>query len=289
MEVHRRQRRSSRPPATRPCRRPGSRTSAASRSASSVRSPRTCPSWSRPTASRTSRSPTSSTATNAAADDLKAEGADVVVLLVHEGAPTPTSHVGDDPASRLRQDRQRRRRRRRRDRLRPHPPGLQPPVPVPGVGGQDRAVTERPVVSAGQYGTNLNQLALHASTRTPARCRHPARASSRCRPTTVGHVPSRPTTRPTRPPSRSSTPPSPRPTCSARGARQDRRPVQPGQALATARENRGRRVHPGQPGRRGPAVGDRSPDAGCGADRLHEPGRPAPGHGRRGTAATRAR
>ncbi len=50
------------------------------------RAPR--PSWSRPAASPTSRSTDIVEATNAAADDLVAAGADVVVLLVHEGAPT---------------------------------------------------------------------------------------------------------------------------------------------------------------------------------------------------------
>ena len=51
-------------------------------------------------ASRRSRSPTSSTATNDAADDLKAEGADVVVLLVHEGRrTTDCASIDDDPTS----------------------------------------------------------------------------------------------------------------------------------------------------------------------------------------------
>ena len=48
--------------------------------------------------------------------------------------------------------------RGRRDRLGSHPPGLQLHVPRRAVGAEGRAVTERPVVSAGQYGTNLNQL-----------------------------------------------------------------------------------------------------------------------------------
>ena len=39
-------------------------------------------------------------ATNDAADDLKADGADVVVLLVHEGAPnTDCATMDDDPTS----------------------------------------------------------------------------------------------------------------------------------------------------------------------------------------------
>ena len=97
-------------------------------------------------------------ATNAAATDLKAEGADVVVLLVHEGAggtsyasaTTPGTAFGDIVN------------------------GVSPDVdaivsghthlaynhsvPVPAWVTEGRAVTERPVVSAGQYGENLNKL-----------------------------------------------------------------------------------------------------------------------------------
>ena len=91
LAVHRRQRpQEGRRHAT-PLPRHWTRPSAASRSASSVRSPRTCPSWSRRPASRTSRSPTSSTRSTRRPTELKADGADVVVLLVHEGAPTPTA------------------------------------------------------------------------------------------------------------------------------------------------------------------------------------------------------
>jgi 5'-nucleotidase len=97
-------------------------------------------------------------ATNAAATDLKSEGADVVVLLVHEGAggtsyasaTTPGTVFGDIVN------------------------GVSPDVdaiisghthlaynhsvPVPAWATEGRAVTERPVVSAGQYGENLNRL-----------------------------------------------------------------------------------------------------------------------------------
>jgi 5'-nucleotidase len=96
-------------------------------------------------------------ATNAAANDLKAEGADVVVLLVHEGASgTDCATMDDDPTSDFGSIIH----------------GVNDNVdaivsghthleyncsfPVPGWAG--RAVTERPVVSAGQYGTNLNKL-----------------------------------------------------------------------------------------------------------------------------------
>ncbi len=97
-------------------------------------------------------------ATNEAATDLKGAGADVVVLLVHEGAggtsfasaTTPGTVFGDIVN------------------------GVSPDVdaivsghthlaynhsvPVPAWVTEGRAVTERPVVSAGQYGENLNKL-----------------------------------------------------------------------------------------------------------------------------------
>ena len=68
---------------------------------------------------------------NAVADDLRdgdpSNGeADVVVLLVHEGAATHRCRIRHRPELGVRQDRERRRRRRRRDRVRSHPPRLQP-------------------------------------------------------------------------------------------------------------------------------------------------------------------
>ena len=77
-------------------------------------------------------------ATNEAADELEAEGADVIVLLVHEGAATTPHRRGDRPELRVRPDRQRRRPRRRRDHLRPHPPRLQPLDPGAGLGAGSR-------------------------------------------------------------------------------------------------------------------------------------------------------
>ena len=84
--------------------------------------------------------------TNAAADALKAGGADLVILLVHEGAPTTAvadASTNDNPFSRI----------------------------VNGVDNDVNAIISghthlpykhlingRPVVSSGQYGTNLNQL-----------------------------------------------------------------------------------------------------------------------------------
>ena len=74
-------------------------------------------------------------AANAEADELKADGADIVVLLVHEGAGgTDCATIGRRPDVRLRQDHHRRRRERRRDRVRPHPPRVQLPFPVPDWG-----------------------------------------------------------------------------------------------------------------------------------------------------------
>ena len=110
-----------------------------------------------PAGIRTSRSPTSSTPPTRRPNDLEAEGADVVVLLVHEGASgTDCATMDDDPTSDFGSIIH----------------GVNDNVdaivsghthleyncsfPVPGWAG--RAVTERPVVSAGQYGANLNKL-----------------------------------------------------------------------------------------------------------------------------------
>jgi len=97
-------------------------------------------------------------AANRSAAQLKADGADLVVLLVHEGATStdyadavdPNSDFGDivtnvsddvdaiiSGHTHLAYDHR---------------------VPVPGWEAEGRTVTERPVVSAGQYGVNLNQL-----------------------------------------------------------------------------------------------------------------------------------
>lgn len=97
-------------------------------------------------------------AANATADDLRAEGADVVVLLVHEGAPTTAYDDAVDPDTSFGQIVN----------------GLDGDidaivsghthlaydhaVPVQQWIDEGRAVTTRPVVSAGQYGSNLNQL-----------------------------------------------------------------------------------------------------------------------------------
>lgn len=98
-------------------------------------------------------------ATNAAADDLKAnQGADLVILLVHEGAADTTyatatsetnafghivNHVSSDVDAIV----------SGHTHL-----AYNHAVPVQAWIEEGRAVTKRPVVSAGQYGTNLNQL-----------------------------------------------------------------------------------------------------------------------------------
>ena len=97
-------------------------------------------------------------AANAAADTLRTQGADVVVLLVHEGAPTTTLASATDPGNAF-------------GRIVTGVDGdidaivsghthlaYNHAVPVPEWQTEGRAVTTRPVVSAGQYGTNLNRL-----------------------------------------------------------------------------------------------------------------------------------
>jgi 5'-nucleotidase len=96
-------------------------------------------------------------ATNQAANDLKAEGADVVVMLVHEGAPgTDCAKMDDDPTSdfgsiitgvnnNV-------------DAIVSGHTHLAYNCSFPVEGWTGRPVTDRPVVSAGQYGSNLNRL-----------------------------------------------------------------------------------------------------------------------------------
>ncbi len=98
------------------------------------------------------------TEVNNSADALKAEGADFVVLLIHEGAATTDYSSAVDPASDFGQvvngvD-------ANIDAIVSGHTHLayNHSVPVPAWANEGRAVTERPVVSAGQYGTNLNKL-----------------------------------------------------------------------------------------------------------------------------------
>jgi 5'-nucleotidase len=99
------------------------------------------------------------TAVNAEADTLKSAGVDVIVLLVHEGAPsTDCATMDDDPTSDFGSiitgvnDKV--------DAIISGHTHLAYNCKFPVAGWTGRPVTERPVVSAGQYGYNLNQLDL---------------------------------------------------------------------------------------------------------------------------------
>ncbi|HEY0645247.1 MAG TPA: bifunctional UDP-sugar hydrolase/5'-nucleotidase [Nocardioides sp.] len=94
--------------------------------------------------------------TNAAADRLKADGADVVILLVHEGAPSTSladASTNDNVFSRIVN-------------------GVDSDVSAIISGhthlAYNHTINGRPVVSAGQYGTNINQLVLTVDTDTNA-------------------------------------------------------------------------------------------------------------------------
>ena len=105
-------------------------------------------------------------AANAGAAKLKAQGADIVVLLVHEGAATTAYSSAVDPTSDFGKIVK----------------GVDADidaiisghthlaynhrVPVPQWQGEGRAVTRRPVVSSGQYGYNLNRLNFRYNTNT---------------------------------------------------------------------------------------------------------------------------
>ena len=74
-------------------------------------------------------------AVNEEADNLKAGGADIIVMLVHEGSGTTNCTTMDDrPHEPLRLDHPRCQRQHRRHRLRPHPPGVQLLLPGGGLG-----------------------------------------------------------------------------------------------------------------------------------------------------------
>ncbi len=95
------------------------------------------------------------TAVNAEADQLKAEGVDIIVLLVHEGAPTSScdSVTGDNDFGKIVKGVN-----KNVDAIVSGHTHLtyNCQVDVPEWAG--RSVTQRPVVSAGQYGYNLDQL-----------------------------------------------------------------------------------------------------------------------------------
>ena len=97
-------------------------------------------------------------AANRTADQLKSQGADLVVLLVHEGATTTALSSATDPTSDFGQI---------VNGVNANIDAIisghthlayNHSIPVQQWIDEGRAVTSRPVVSAGQYGTNLNQL-----------------------------------------------------------------------------------------------------------------------------------
>ena len=101
---------------------------------------------------------------NDSAADLKAAGADVVVMLVHEGAPSTDCTKMTNPATAWGQivtgvsgD---------VDAIVSGHTHLAYNCSFPVASWSARPVTERPVVSAGQYGSNLNQLVFTVDTST---------------------------------------------------------------------------------------------------------------------------
>ena len=218
-------------------------------------------------------------ATNAAATDLKAGGADLVVLLVHEGSPStsarsPTLHRRRDDVG---QHRPEHLGRRGRDHLRPHAPGLQLPVhggrtgPTAGV----RSPSVRWSRPASTAPTSTSWCS--STTRPPT----PLAAISQDVIATagVGYAPD--------PRSRAS---STTRSSYAETAGAEVLGKMSGQfkraSLPRVRQRHREpwwRVDAEQPGRRGPALVDR------GRHRVHEPGRPARrhgGHGQRRASAT---
>ena len=212
-------------------------------------------------------------ATNREADELKAAGADIVILLVHEGAATTALSSAVDPASDFGKIVNGVNAQRRRDHLGAHAPGLQPPDPGAGLAGvEGRTVTRRPVVSSGQYGYNLNRLNFRFNTDTGEL----VGISQSIVPLQSGdavwtpNFPADPATAAIVDGRRSSRP-------SVLGARQlgkHPRAVQPGQAGQRHHREPRWRVDARQPGGGGPALGHPG-HRGRRADRVHEPGRSA--------------
>ena len=139
-------------------------------------------------------------------------------------------------------------------------------------GWAGRAVTERPVVSAGQYGTNLNQL-VFTSTRH-RRGVGQAQAILALKVADALAPPDYPPD-PARRPGDRGRRGGERRGAGCQSARRDRRAVQPGEARRRHHREPRWRVDPGQPGGRGAAVGHPRRRSRVGADRLHEPRRSA--------------
>jgi 5'-nucleotidase len=105
-------------------------------------------------------------ATNREADELKDAGADIVILLVHEGAATTALSSATDPASDF---------GKIVNGVNANVDAIisghthlayNHRISVPAWKAQDRTVTRRPVVSSGQYGYNLNRLNFRFNTDT---------------------------------------------------------------------------------------------------------------------------
>ena len=183
-----------------------------------------------------------------------------------------------DPGTAFGEHRQRRQPRRRRDRLRSHPPGLQPLRPGAGMG--DR----------GSRGDRASRRLGRPVRREPQPARLHGRQRHRRGP---GEDPGR-----SSPFGAASRPRGDAATqaivndANAKAAVLGAQPlgkIEAGFSRAKFVDGAGEprwRVHAGQPGRRGPALGDRTDGR---TDRVHEPGWSARGHARHRHATTRAR
>ena len=225
---------------------------------------------------------------NASADVLESEGADVIVLLVHEGAPDTSLASATSNANSFGRivngvD-------TNIDAIVSGHTHLAYNHAVPVPAWQGRAVTTRPVVSAGQYGANLNQLVFSVDSDPDA---NPATDDAVVTAKTQAILPMFGPD-----PDGSSGPPRD-PAALPRGRahqvhrgrrlRQGRRPgigeARPARRpvpSCPARLGLGEpwwRVHPRQPRRRGAALGHGHPGGGQCPDRLHEPRWPARRHG----------
>ena len=194
--------------------------------------------------------------------------------------PTPTAPtMDDDPTSDFGNIVTGRQRRRRRDRLRPHPPGLQLLASRCAGWATARAVTERPVVSAGQYGTNLNQLVFTVDPTTGDAAGQDAGRSVAAPAGQSRQLPVRPGDGP----GDRRRPRSTRPTVLGAGALgQIDGPFNRAQAAPTAPP---RTVAASRPWATWSPRSSAGPPADAGVrqarDRVHEPGRPARRHDRR--------
>ncbi len=217
-------------------------------------------------------------AVNEEADQLRADGAELVIMLVHEGAGgTDCATMDDDPTSDFGSI-------------------------IAGIDGdvdaivsghthleyncdftvqdwvdEGRKVTKRPVVSAGQYGAALNQIVFDVNPGT-GEVLAKRQAVLRLKVANGGPFTFPPVDAPTQAIVDAAVANAERP------RRQAARPA--GRRLPTGQVRQRHlgeprwRVDPGQPGRGGPALGHPQPGVGLCADRVHEPRWAAGRHGR---------